>query len=203
MVKDGIREIKLLDPTLESLVPYAAQYEIRESVSLFQALLRSVIGQQLSTKVATVIWGRFLCLFPEEALAPKQIQQISDESYRSIGLSGQKTQYIRNISVYFSENEEMNWQNMEDQDILSELTKIKGVGEWTVQMLLIFTLKRPDVWPVKDLGIQQSFAHFFQENLTGKQLIAEMEARSQKWSPHRSTVSLALWKWKDLGYPKL
>jgi DNA-3-methyladenine glycosylase II len=205
MVEDSIKHLKKSDPFIKPLIPLAALYELREPNSLFQALSRSIIGQQLSVKVAAVIWSRFLDLFPANELTPSEILSQSDETLRSIGLSGSKSQYIKNVAVYFQDTRpvDFNWGKLSDAEILTELTQIKGVGEWTVQMLLLFTLRRTDIWPVKDLGIQQSFAKYFNFDEKGKGLIDLMNETSERWRPHRSAVSLALWKWKDLGYPPL
>lgn len=168
-------------------------------------LMSSIASQQLSTKVARVIWDRFLALFDDRYPHPEQVLQLKDEDLRSTGFSSAKSQYIKNIARHFADtgHDSLSISAMDDTSLLSELTSIKGVGEWTVQMLQIFNLHRPDIWPVKDLGIQQGFAALFNLNLALKDLLTAMNHEADRWKPYRSAASLLIWKWKDTGYPAL
>ena len=131
--------------------------------------------------------------------------KIGDDELRNIGLSYAKLTFIRNVSSFFASKEakKLNWDELADQAIIDKLVQIKGVGEWTVQMLLIFHMERPDVWPVNDLGVQQSFARLKLVDPKDKFLKPIMAEAAQQWAPHRSTAALALWNWKNQGYPEL
>lgn len=170
-----------------------------EDGNVYQSLMKSIVSQQLSTKVADVIWGRFINLFDDKKPHPIQIIDFDIETMKSVGLSGQKSNYIKNVSIYFTENNliDFDWSGLSDEEIIQILTKIKGVGVWTVQMILIFTLKRPDVFPVLDLGIQQGIKKLYALESSGKILMQEMEQISEEWRPYRSYASRIIWKWKD------
>ena len=127
----------------------------------------------------------------------KQVLKISDQKYRSIGLSRQKLCYIKEIANAFAENgiipEDI--PKMNDEEIRNLLIKIKGIGPWTVDMFLMFTLNRPDIFPVSDLGIQKGFTLFFQLDEIPK--IQFMEKQAEKWRPFRTAASWYMWKLVD------
>jgi DNA-3-methyladenine glycosylase II len=145
-----------------------------EDGNVYQSLMKSIVSQQLSTKVADVIWGRFINLFEDNKPHPLQIIDFDIETMKSVGLSGQKANYIKNVSIYFTDNNliDFDWRGLSDEEIIQILTKIKGVGVWTVQMILIFTLKRPDVFPVLDLGIQQGIKKLYALESSGQNINA-------------------------------
>ena len=129
---------------------------------------------------------------------PEDIIHAEFMEIRSAGLSNQKTQYVKNIAEYFVENElyQSDWNAISDEDILSTLTEIKGVGEWTAQMILIFELHRENIFPVKDLGIQIAMKNLYSLKEEKRELIKRMEKISEIWAPYRSLASLYLWAWK-------
>lgn len=162
-------------------------------------LISSIISQQLAVKAARVIHQRFLDLFPKGFPSNKRILDTSVEELRSCGLSGQKASYILNIAEHFQNNK---WKNedfheMEDEDIITKLTAIKGVGRWTSEMVLIFCLGRPDVLAVDDLGIQNAMIQFFKIEGSKKEIISAMNKKAEKWKPYRTAASLYLWAAKD------
>ncbi|MBK7232103.1 MAG: DNA-3-methyladenine glycosylase 2 family protein [Saprospiraceae bacterium] len=163
-------------------------------------LISSIISQQLAVKAARVIHQRFLDLFPKGFPSNKKILETSVEDLRSSGLSGQKASYILNIAEHFHNNK---WKNedfheMENEDIITKLTAIKGVGRWTSEMVLIFCLAKPDVFAVDDLGIQNAMIQFFKLEGSKKEILTAMQKRSEKWKPFRSAASLYLWAARDL-----
>jgi DNA-3-methyladenine glycosylase II len=169
----------------------------RRDVYLF--LCFSILSQQLSTKVADVIRRRFLALFPTKP-SPAQILATSHETLRSIGLSGAKANYVHNVARFSIEfgMDQKKLAKMNNEDVIEYLTKIKGVGRWTVEMLLIFTLGREDVFAVDDLGIQQAMIAVYKlDKSDKKKLYADMLRISAKWSPYRSYACLHLWRYKD------
>lgn len=153
-------------------------------------LFASIVSQQLSTKVADVIWKRFAELVknPDD---PKIVKRFSVEELRSVGLSNQKANYILAIANGVTDGTVLldHLDNLDDESVIAELVQLKGVGRWTAEMFLLFTLARPDVFSVGDLGLRNAADKFF-----GKKLKPErLQKISKAWSPHRSAVSLSLW----------
>lgn len=151
------------DPKLAEIMPLITLPEIDIHNDIYFDLLESIVSQQLSVKAAATIFGRFLALFPDKKPAPEAVLARSAEELRSCGLSGQKAGYIANIARYWIEHHEKNqdWMAMDDDTIIRELTSIKGVGKWTVQMILMFRLGRLDIFPVDDLGIRQGMVGLY------------------------------------------
>lgn len=166
---------------------------------LREYLVGSIISQQLSTKVAKVIQDRFLTLFKNKFPTNKAILKMEDEKLRAIGLSYQKLSYIKNIAAYFEENKlhRINWNELSDEEIMKLLIQIKGVGQWTTEMVLMFGLSRPDVFSPGDYGIQMAMKKLYKLNLEGKELQKKMIQIAEKWRPYRSHACMYLWAWKD------
>lgn len=171
-------------------------------LQLFDDLLRSIVSQQLSTKAAATIYDRFLSLFENKIPTPDQIKKQSDAQLRAVGLSGQKSAYIRNVVDHFDANNlyNRNWDNYSDDEIIDELTKIKGVGKWTVEMILMFSLHRPDVLPLDDLIIRNSMISFYNITSEKKQQVLDLTQIAEKWRPYRSYACRYLWASKDLKF---
>lgn len=166
---------------------------------VYYNLLESIVSQQLSVKVADVIFNRFLALFPDAYPHPEQVLSIAFEQLRGVGLSNQKANYLRNVAQFSLENdlEGHDWDSMSEVEIIQFLTQIKGVGKWTVEMLLMFTLGRLDVLPVDDLGIQQGMQKLFLIEETGKNLKTRMVELAEPWRPYRTIACRYLWRYKD------
>lgn len=173
--------------------------ELNPSGNVYYDLLESIVSQQLSVKAADTIFKRFLTLFPDQYPHPASVALLEVDQLRSVGLSFQKSAYIKNVATFAIENqmENMDWHSLNDQEIISQLTTIKGVGVWTVQMILIFSLQRPDVFPVDDLGVQQGLVKLYQLSEQGKELKKKMLELSEPWRPYRSVAARLLWRWKD------
>jgi len=167
-------------------------------------LCGSIMSQQLSTKVAAIIHKRFLDLYGGEPTA-EQILDTPYETLRGIGLSGAKANYVQNVARFAIENG-MSYEMlglMTNEDAIKYLTQIKGVGRWTVEMLLMFALGREDVFALDDLGIQQAMEKIYKLDKSDKKAFREEMIRiSEKWSPYRSFACLHLWQWKDNGRKK-
>lgn len=163
-------------------------------------LIASIISQQLSTKVAAAIYTRFLVLFKTKTPRPEEILSLPFEELRSIGISNSKTNYIRNVCDFFIRGKLTDQQlhKMSREDIKEKLIEIKGVGKWTIEMLLMFTLADEDVFAVDDLGIQQAMAKLYKLDSEDKKKMKEDMLRiSAKWSPYRTFACRYLWAWKD------
>ncbi len=163
-------------------------------------LISSIMSQQLSTKVAAVIFKRFLEIYNGEEPTPQQILDTPFDTLRAIGLSNNKVNYIQNVAAFCLDHAitDTKLLAMNNEEIIDLLVQIKGVGQWTVEMLLMFSLGREDVFAVDDLGIQQAMQRLYQLDPTNKKLLkAKMLALSEPWKPYRSYACLHLWKWKD------
>jgi DNA-3-methyladenine glycosylase II len=181
------------DPIMQQLAEKypPLSFEGRSS-DLMQALIRAVIGQQLSFKAARTIYLRFLELFKPKAFpTAKQILATEDEQLRSVGLSYAKVSYVKSIANAFVsdliDSEKVAKQS--DEDVIAELTQIKGIGRWTAEMVLIFTLRRPDVFSIDDLGVRNAITKLY--GITDRKAMTEL---SEKWTPHRSSACWYLWR---------
>jgi len=163
-------------------------------------LMGSIISQQLSTKVAAIIYERFLALFPAKKPTIQKVLDTPEETLRSIGISYAKINYIYAVARFCLEHKitDKKLQLLSNEEIIELLTQIKGVGKWTVEMLLMFSLGREDVFAVDDLGIQQAMTKLYDLDLANKkQFKLDMLAIAQAWSPYRTYACLHLWRWKD------
>lgn len=163
----------------------------------FSALVRSIVGQQLSTKAASTIHRRLMALVGDGAATPVAIAMLSDGQLRSAGLSRQKSAYLRDLCAKVAAGEVRldALERMTDEDVIAELTKIKGVGRWTAEMFLMFRLHRPDVLPVGDLGIVNAVKNVYR--LRKKPTPARITKLGEAWRPYRSVASWYLWRSLD------
>lgn len=163
-------------------------------------MMASIISQQLSTTVAQVIFKRFLELYNRKEPKPQQVLDTTDASLRSIGLSNAKVGYVKNVAAFCMEHNitDKKLLSLSNDEIIELLVQIKGIGRWSVEMLLMFTLGREDVFAVDDLGIQQAMTKIYKLDAENKkEMKAKMLQISAKWSPYRTYACLHLWKWKD------
>ena len=190
----GVDQLILIDPSLKPLFDAYDVPELKIEKNYFWALCRSIIYQQISGKAASTIANRYLALFTSgKSIRPIDIININIDKLRSVGLSIQKASYIKNIADAFY-NEKVNVENyftMKDEEIITDLIKVKGVGKWTAEMFLLFTLRRPDIFPVTDLGVQKGFQKFY--SLDEIPTIDFMNQKAERWRPYRSIVTLHLW----------
>ncbi len=196
--KDIINHL-VQDEKLHSLIKNIKLPPLPSSGDLFTALNRSVIGQQLSNNVAKIIFERYTDFF-ENTVLPHSVLSADEASLKSLGLSTQKISYLKELALFFS-NPEMitcQWDRLDDDKIIEMLTSIKGIGTWTVQMILIFHLKRPDILPSGDLVIKNCIQKIYNLNTVGKHLENEIIERTLHWSPYRSFASRYLWAGKKI-----
>ena len=194
----ALKYLKKTEPRFGTLIDEFGEPDFELQDNYFKSLVRSIIYQQLSGKSAFAIYSRYLQLFNStEFPSPQQVIAIPDSHYTSIGLSRQKTCYIKEIAQAFSNKEIVpeNIPKLEDDEIQKQLIKIKGIGPWTIDMFLMFTLNRPDILPVNDLGIQKGFKLFFRLNeLPDEKFMVE---KAKKWKPFRTIACWYLWKLVD------
>ncbi|MDR6196627.1 DNA-3-methyladenine glycosylase 2 family protein [Siphonobacter sp. SORGH_AS_0500] len=196
-MREALIHLAHSEAKMANIIASVSLSEPQSSGDVYYDLLNSIVSQQLSTQVAVVIFNRFLKLFPGEYPHPRQLLALETEELRAVGLSRGKAQYMQNVAEFWlAENlETKNWDEMDDDAIVDYLSQIKGVGRWTVEMILIFTLQRPDVFPVDDLGVQQAMmlAYGLEKDRNLRKRMIEI---AESWRPYRSTASRALWRWK-------
>jgi DNA-3-methyladenine glycosylase II len=187
------------DPRFKKLLKLEVNLPVRRK-NMAMRLVSSILSQQLSTSVAKIMFKRFVELFGGKEPTAKKILSIPVDKIKAIGISQQKANYIHHVAEFIVENKitDKKLDKMTDDEIIELLTQIKGVGRWTVEMLLMFSLGREDVFAIDDLGIQKGFKKLHKlEHLKGKELKLKMAELSQRWSPYRSFACLYLWKFQD------
>ena len=191
---DGINYLSSLNVNLSKFLKSYNIPNLPIEKNYFWSLCRSVIYQQISGKAAKKISDRYLSLYANGVrMLPSEVIDIDIKKIFKVGISRQKASYIKNIAHAFNTKiiDEKNISKLDDQEIISQLTTIKGVGKWTAEMFLIFTLRRPDVFPVTDLGVQKGFKIFY--SLDDLPTIELMNKKSESWKPYRTIMSLYLW----------
>ena len=197
----AIRHLKKVDPDLAKVIRRIGPYELKQDKTrtIYATLVRSIVYQQLTGKVAAIIFGRFIELFPGRKFPePEKVLRKPFEQLRGVGLSNQKAGYIQNIAQAAKDGivpDSRQANLMSDDELVDRLTSIKGVGRWTVEMLLIFRLGRPDVLPGTDYGIQKGFA--LAKGLAELPKPKELLAAGECWAPYRTVAAWYLWRTAD------
>jgi len=187
------------DQQLKKLIAQHGTLQLKKQKNLYLYLCYSIMSQQLSTKVASVIRKRFTDLYGDEPTAA-QIVETPFEKLRALGLSNAKVNYVQNVARFEMENgmSHQKLSRMSNEEVIEYLTQIKGVGRWTTEMLLMFALCREDVFAVDDLGLQQAVIKLYDlKHRKKKIMLSRISKISEQWSPYRTYASLYLWKWKD------
>ena len=193
-INKGLSHLKQKDEKMGRLIDKFEKPIFNKGSNYFEALIRAIVYQQLSGKAAAAIYERFKDLFNKDKYpSPSIVLESSHEELRAVGLSNQKATYIHNIANAFNDGIVLdNIETISDNEVIERLTTIKGVGIWTAQMFLMFTLNRTDVFPVTDLGIQKGFQLFFQ--LDEVPSLDQMIQKSESWTPYRTLASWYLWR---------
>ncbi len=182
------------DPLLKTLIEKHGPLEVRPlSTNLYLDLVDSIVSQQLSIKAAETIFGRFKKLFPNEVFTPELVVEVDTELVRKAGLSYSKITYIKGLSqaVMNREIDLVSINSLSDEEVMRELTKIKGIGQWTAEMMLMFSLGRPDVFSVGDAGLRRAIFNLYGIPQTD---LPAIQALSLSWRPYRTYASRYLWK---------
>jgi DNA-3-methyladenine glycosylase II len=186
------------DPVLKRLIAKVGPCQLRPKREYFFVLCDSIISQQLSVAVSNIILERFRkhCAKAGKYPTPKEVLAAKDEDLRKLGLSYQKISYIKDLAAHFADGRitPRKFHALSDEKIIAELVAVKGIGRWTAEMFLIFSLCRLDVWPVDDLGIKKAVQQQYKMKAlpTGKELDAWK--RHESWRPYRSVASWYLWR---------
>lgn len=191
--QDAIAELSRLDPVLAGLLEQIETIEITLQEDLFVSLASAIVGQQLSNRVAEVLWARLVSL-AQEPLSPKILLSMDDESLRTIGISYSKIKYLKALSCALVDGSlDLDRLHLLDDDqIIAQLTRVKGIGPWTAEMFLIFSLGRIDVFSAGDGGLQRAVKWLYQMDQTPG--IEEMKRISSHWKPYRTIAALYLWR---------
>lgn len=180
------------DEVMRRLIKKYAEPYWQEKEDLFQALTYEIVGQQLSNKVAKVIYDRFTKLFKNGIPNARELQKISDQKIRDAGCSWAKVKYLKSLAQAVDSGE-LNLESIHrltDEEVYAQLTKVKGIGSWTAEMFLIFSLHRPDVFSLGDLGLRTAVAKLYGVKRTSLKKIQKI---SETWKPYRSFASRYLW----------
>ena len=184
------------DKLLKKLIDRYNRPIFIKNENYFNALVKSIIYQQISGKAAKSIYDRFQNLFQDKGYSPGSVLALQDSQLRETGLSKQKVSYIKNIAEYFhTKTKNIDFALLSDKEVRDELIQIKGIGQWTIDMFLMFTLFRTDVMPASDLGIKKGFQKLF--NLKDLPSTEVMLKKSEKWRPYRTIACMYLWKIVD------
>jgi DNA-3-methyladenine glycosylase II len=199
----GRAALSAADPTMAALIERVGEIDIETRLQRrseerpadpYGALLRAIIGQQLSTKAARTIYRRVCELFGGGAPSPEQLLGASDEELRGCGLSGRKVEYLRDLAghVLDGELELERLSGLGDEEVIAEIVAVRGLGQWTAEMFLLFHLERPDVLSGGDLGIRKAVQ--VEYGLAEMPAPAQVLEIGEAWRPHRSLASLYLWE---------
>jgi len=196
-MRHAILHLKKADPVLAGIIERVGPCRIQYREPAFATLVRSIVYQQLSGRVAMVIFNRLLDLVPERQLTPPAVLELTIEQMRAAGLSGQKTAYIRDLAArtFSGELDFSLLPSMSDDEVIEALTQVKGVGVWTAHMFLIFALQRSDILPVGDLGIRTAMRKAYRMRALPKP--ERMEKIARAWRPWCSVASWYLWRSLD------
>ncbi|GGB12064.1 DNA-3-methyladenine glycosylase family protein [Puia dinghuensis] len=188
------------DKKLKKLIDGSEPMRVTRQKDVFFYLILSIMSQQLSTKVVNTIRQRFLALYKDRIPTPEEVLATPFETLRSIGLSNAKARYVHNVAEFAVEHglDPKTLNKMDNEAVIAYLTQIKGVGQWTAEMLLMFSLGREDVFTIDDWGIQNAMINIYKLDRTDKKAFREELLRiSAKWSPYRTYACMHLWRWKD------
>ena len=187
----------LLDNRFKDIVKKYGVIKLEEKSNPYEFLVKTIIYQQLHGKAAATIYNRLIYYYSKKHPTIKQLINTDNNQLRNIGLSYRKIEYIKEISIFFNQTQYSvkNFKLMTDHEICKELIKIKGIGQWTVDMFLMFILKRLDIFPLLDLGVKKGFTKIYNMNeLPSKNMMID---ESKKWKPYRSIAAHYFWKITD------
>jgi len=197
------RALAAADPTMAALIERIGEIDIatrlrrrseERPADAYGALLRAIVGQQLSTKAARTIYGRILELFDGRTPPPEQLLEVDESALRAAGLSGRKVEYVRDLAAHVlsGELELDRLGELPDEEVVAEIVAVRGLGVWTAEMFLLFHLERPDVLSGGDLGIRKAVQlEYGLEEMPAPSRVLEI---GEPWRPYRSLASLYLWE---------
>ncbi|WP_459614961.1 DNA-3-methyladenine glycosylase family protein [Bordetella sp. 2513F-2] len=190
---EAVGQLMRRDRILKKLIPLHKEVWLTSRGTPFVTLARAIVGQQISTKAAEAVWGKFLGAVGKRP-TPATVLKVGVDGLRQAGLSQRKAEYVQDLAVHFGQRKVRpeKWAAMDDESVISELVAIRGIGRWTAEMFLIFNLQRPDVLPLDDLGLLKAISlHYF-----SGEPVSRFEARevSLAWQPWRTVATWYLWR---------
>jgi DNA-3-methyladenine glycosylase II len=196
-MRKAVIHLKNCDPILRDIIERVGPFRMEYGPPEFHSLAESILYQQLNGKAAATIFERFVAL-AGDPLTPEGILKLSDEQLRGVGLSKQKSSYLRDLAAKTADGQLdfSRLAEMPDAEVIEHLTQVKGIGVWTAQMFLMFTLRRPDVLPTGDYGVQAAMKKHYRKRKLPKP--KEMEKIARRWVPYRSIACWYLWRSLDI-----
>jgi len=193
--KQATRELSASDPVIKKLAARSRGLTLRSRGDAFNTLARSIVGQQISIKAAQSVWDKLTAAVPE--MLPEMIHAHDADALRLCGLSRSKVVYLHDLARHFVEGRMRvaRWKEMSDDELISELTQVRGVGRWTAEMFLIFYMSRPDVLPLDDIGLQRAMSLHYNEGKPLSKL--KINAIAKNWKPWRSVATWYMWRSLD------
>jgi len=190
------RALARRDPVMGAIMRAHPKVFMMRRGEAFMTLARAICGQQISVKAAQSVWNR-VCICLQQDITPKAVVAANRKSLRACGLSDRKTEYIADLAQHFVDGKihERDWPRMADEEIIAELTDVRGIGRWTAEMFLMFNLLRPDVFPLDDLGLQKGIRVAYFRNR--KVSLKTMKKLGDRWRPWRSVATWYLWRSLD------
>ena len=191
------QQLRLSDPVLAPVISHIGTRVLSVSKDPFSDLAEAIINQQLSEKAGRTIFMRFRALFPNKRVTPALLLRKPDQELRSAGISGAKATYLKALARAVSDKtlvlKTLSLQT--DEEVIASLTAVKGIGRWTAEMFLMFSLGREDVFSYGDLGLRRAIQMLYR--MKREPSLRQLERLSGKWKPYRTYVALALWNFKD------
>jgi len=196
-MRKAILHVKKSDPVMRAIIERVGAYRIEYGEPTFHSLAESILYQQLNGKAAVTIFKRFTDQ-TGDPVTPEGILKLTDAQMRAVGLSKQKTAYLRDLAEKTKAGllDFRKLENLSDDEVIEHLTQVKGVGVWTAHMFLMFSLRRPDILPTGDYGIQVAIKKYYRKRKLPKP--KDMEKIAKAWSPYRSIASWYLWRSLDI-----
>ena len=190
----AVKHLRRTDPVLAALIDRVGPYEMREGRNAFEVMLRTIVSQQLSGKAADSIYGRLAAAMGARSPRPEHLLLLSEEQLRACGLSRSKALYVRNVAEHFEEKRYTlrSFSRLDDDAVIEALTTIKGVGEWSAHIFLMFALRRADVFPIGDLGLRKGMLKTY--GLRANTKPAKLHKIAEVWRPYRTVGSLYMWR---------
>jgi DNA-3-methyladenine glycosylase II len=190
------RALARRDPVMGAIMRAHPKVFMTRRGEAFMTLARAICGQQISVKAAQSVWNR-VCICLEQKITPQAVVASKRKNLRACGLSDRKTEYIADLAQHFVDGKihARDWPQMSDEEIIAELTDVRGIGRWTAEMFLMFNLLRPDVLPLGDLGLQKGIRVAYFRNR--KVSLKTMKKLGDRWRPWRSVATWYLWRALD------
>lgn len=196
-MRKAVIHLKKSDPVLRGIIERVGPCRMEFGPAEFSSLAEAIVYQQLNGKAAVTIWKRFAGL-AGEPVTPQGILRLSDEQLRSVGLSKQKSAYLKDLAAKTASGllDFSKLQDLSDEEVIKHLTQVKGIGVWTAHMFLIFSLRRPNILPTGDYGVQMAVKKHYRKRKLPKPV--EMERIARAWEPYRSIACWYMWRSLDI-----